>query len=616
MEASAQNIELDREMVGNPEHIQQFEDPSAFPAVIVEQVPHSHLLGYSGLVCDQQLTHAHLGTFDHDTVDDVPLTVEAFQSGEEDTMETIEAAEALLNMDSPSSLSLTLDEKHLFNQVSFLSDGLQGQPQWLQLQRDVEVETVSQQPKTKKGRKPRRQRTRSPIPDINIKKSKDGRGNTLYLWEFLMALLQDRKACPRYIKWTNKEKGIFKLVDSKAVSQLWGKHKNKPDMNYETMGRALRYYYQRGILNKVEGQRLVYQFAELPKDMVYITDDDDDDDGGGGGDSDMQHEVDHDDDDDDDDDDEDDSGDSDDVDDEEASSDQEAPKKSTAITPSRLSSTATKPSTRGAKAPVRRRAVNGGQRGQKAASGTVANKTGRALGLIQQQHLPIVSAEMLRTLQNVQSLQPGRHGSVFRTAQLLGSLRQKQENSVTQQQGTLMQPQAQTQQDAQTENPATQIVTLQLVPVGPTVDAGGTLIASPHLLMQQVPSGEQMTLVMESMGNNQTADFLQTETPVQDGTGPATTTLTLVGAAGQQLFSQPPGTVIHSVTATESEQNLLLSDDLSRDTQGGLEATEPTSDAPQGIEGGEDSESQPKRKMEALSVMIINDSWVGYNSST
>lgn len=39
--------------------------------------------------------------------------VEAFQSGEEDTMETIEAAEALLNMDSPSSLSLTLDEKHL-----------------------------------------------------------------------------------------------------------------------------------------------------------------------------------------------------------------------------------------------------------------------------------------------------------------------------------------------------------------------------------------------------------------------------------------------------------------------------------------------------------------------
>ena len=41
-------------------------------------------------------------------------------------------------------------------------------------------------------------------------------------------------------------------------------------LNWLILCSRFRYYYQRGILAKVDGQRLVYQFVDVPKDIIEI----------------------------------------------------------------------------------------------------------------------------------------------------------------------------------------------------------------------------------------------------------------------------------------------------------------------------------------------------------
>ncbi|XP_026355141.1 ETS-related transcription factor Elf-2 isoform X2 [Ursus americanus] len=291
-------LELSSNGVENQE---ESEKVSEYPAVIVEPVPSARLeQGYAAqvLVYDDETYMMQDVAEEQEVETENVETVEAsvHSSNAHCTDKTIEAAEALLHMESPTCLRESRSPE--FIHAAMRPDVITETVVEVSTEESEPMDTSpiptspdSHEPMKKKkaqrasqiirssaivGRKPKTQQ--SPIsngsPELGIKKKpREGKGNTTYLWEFLLDLLQDKNTCPRYIKWTQREKGIFKLVDSKAVSKLWGKHKNKPDMNYETMGRALRYYYQRGILAKVEGQRLVYQFKDMPKNIVVIDDD-------------------------------------------------------------------------------------------------------------------------------------------------------------------------------------------------------------------------------------------------------------------------------------------------------------------------------------------------------
>ncbi|XP_074863907.1 ETS-related transcription factor Elf-4 isoform X2 [Carettochelys insculpta] len=290
MSLAAHPAELGLEFASSSlEEIHQLDDQLAFPALLEEQLPCADLLYvYSGLDSDEAPGGIMVdGLMDRPAPqvvgDSVPVPGGSHGGDAEQPLPPVAAGEALLWVESPNNI---LDEKRLLGSARASPDGgacspdlgeAKGLPGPGDEENPVAGSTSDQtgkQPR-RKGRKPKPLRCPSPItaPGFPLcRRSKDGKGNTLYLWEFLLALLQDRTTCPKYIKWTQRDRGIFKLVDAKAVSRLWGKQKNKPSMNYETMGRALRYYYQRGILAKVEGQRLVYQFKEMPKDLVVIED--------------------------------------------------------------------------------------------------------------------------------------------------------------------------------------------------------------------------------------------------------------------------------------------------------------------------------------------------------
>lgn len=85
------------------------------------------------------------------------------------------------------------------------------------------------------------------------------------LWDYVYQLLCDERY-QDYIRWEDQDSLVFRVVDPNGLARLWGNHKNRDNMTYEKMSRALRHYYKLNIIKKERGQKLLFRFLKLPQD--------------------------------------------------------------------------------------------------------------------------------------------------------------------------------------------------------------------------------------------------------------------------------------------------------------------------------------------------------------
>ncbi|XP_072109390.1 transcription factor ETV7 [Mobula birostris] len=91
------------------------------------------------------------------------------------------------------------------------------------------------------------------------------------LWDYVYQLLSDSRY-QTYIRWEDKESKVFRVVDPNGLASLWGNHKNRANMTYEKMSRALRHYYKLNIIKKEPGQKLLFRFLKTPEEIIHKPD--------------------------------------------------------------------------------------------------------------------------------------------------------------------------------------------------------------------------------------------------------------------------------------------------------------------------------------------------------
>lgn len=61
--------------------------------------------------------------------------------------------------------------------------------------------------------------------------------------KFIRSLLDGPEKDPKLVSWYSKDKGIFRVVDSRRLANRWGQQKNRPNMTFAKMARGIRYVY-------------------------------------------------------------------------------------------------------------------------------------------------------------------------------------------------------------------------------------------------------------------------------------------------------------------------------------------------------------------------------------
>ncbi len=87
----------------------------------------------------------------------------------------------------------------------------------------------------------------------------------MQLYQFMLRLLDEKDEC---VSWVSREEGVFRLLKSKKVADMWGKYKKNENMTYESLSRALRHYYAQEILLPVP-KKLHYKFCKKTLEQWY-----------------------------------------------------------------------------------------------------------------------------------------------------------------------------------------------------------------------------------------------------------------------------------------------------------------------------------------------------------